>query len=112
MRLFSIFLSIFLFITACTQTLNIYSKPVNRLKLKKAAFKEFAYIAYKNGQLERVLITKVTEDSLTIVNLDNKSIDPLIKTIPFNDIELIKVFEEKDGDYVIYTFDKAEKWPH
>jgi hypothetical protein len=109
MQKISVFLVILLLLSACIPKQNYYSHPVNRLKLKNAAFKEFAYLSYKNGSIEKVLFTKVTEDSLTVVNLDNKSIDPLVKKIAFNDIMWIKVFEEKDGDYIIYTFDKPQK---
>ena len=109
MRLILILLSALLLIFACTPPLNIYSKPINRFKLKKSAFKEFAYLTYKNGRTERILFTTVKEDSITIVNVDDKSIDPVVKTISFNDIQSIQVFEDKDGDYVIYTFDIPKK---
>ena len=108
MRHLLVFLFTLLTLTACNPTINIYRHPVNRLNLKNSAFKEFANLTYKNGRTERILFTTVKDDSITIINVDDKSVDPAVKTISFNDIQSIQVFEEKDGDYVVYTFDKPE----
>jgi len=106
MRLILILLSALLLISACTPPLNIYRKPINRFKLKQSAFEAVSFITYKNGKSEKIMYTTVTEDSLTVVNIENKNIDPVMKTVSFNDILMLQVFEHKDGSYVIYTFDK------
>ena len=104
-------LSILLLFSACTTaiTRNIYKVPINRYKLQNEAFQNFADIYYKDGTVSSTLFTKVTEDSITIVNLNNKNIDPVIKTIPLTDIKSIIIFEEDNSDCIVYTFEKPEK---
>ena len=105
-----LFFILLIFISCSSKiTRNIYKEPVNILKLKRDAFRDFADLNFKDGTVSRALFTKVTKDSITIVNLADKAIDPVVKTISTNDIKSIIVFDKESSDYIVYTFDKPEK---
>jgi len=87
-------------------TRNFYDMPNYPLRIKTAAFEQPTTITFKNGAFAKVIFTKVTKDSITFVNLDNKESDPVIQTIPFSDIMYLEVYEGWENEQVTYTFIK------